>query len=471
MAHASTYPEWYALAMAFDERVGALDWRACDRSDLMHTELIRRQMHEMRRLREQGDGFGVIDALQESLYRHLTEFSNPALYQRALSGTKFLVTDYLEEVEACMMFLCRAERGGINARKKLRRFLQAEKLFGQPALMLSGGAVFGIFHLGVIKGLWENGLLPRVISGSSMGAIVGTWACCRNEVELRMLLEDPCSVLNREALRFLLPAEALEARALMDQPRLLRHIVANAGSYTFREAYRHSGRILNISVSPTSKRQKPRVLNWLTAPEALVEYAALASSAIPGAFPPVRLQARRNGEVRPYIEGETWVDGSVADDMPMGRMSRLLNTNLFIASQANPHVIPFIRHYRSRGLVPGLQHVGGAFVHANLAASFSLAKDYLPLSPLRTLFEKFHSLTAQTYMGDINVQMPFQAGLYRKLMRDPSEADLRLFVRLGERETWPRIEMIRNQTRVHRMFETCIADLKRQMRQDWQAGD
>ncbi|RYH18195.1 hypothetical protein EON65_27530 [archaeon] len=37
---------------------------------------------------------------------------------------------------------------------------------------LSGGAYLGYYHLGVVKALFEEGLLPRVISGASAGSIM-----------------------------------------------------------------------------------------------------------------------------------------------------------------------------------------------------------------------------------------------------------------------------------------------------------
>ena len=40
--------------------------------------------------------------------------------------------------------------------------------------MLSGGATFGIFHFGVLKALYEQDLLPKIICGSSVGALVCT---------------------------------------------------------------------------------------------------------------------------------------------------------------------------------------------------------------------------------------------------------------------------------------------------------
>jgi NTE family protein len=40
-------------------------------------------------------------------------------------------------------------------------------------LVLSGGGIRGVAHIGVIKALEENGIFPTHISGSSVGAIVG----------------------------------------------------------------------------------------------------------------------------------------------------------------------------------------------------------------------------------------------------------------------------------------------------------
>ena len=41
-------------------------------------------------------------------------------------------------------------------------------------LTLSGGGLKGIAHIGVIKALLENNIVPEIISGTSAGAIVGT---------------------------------------------------------------------------------------------------------------------------------------------------------------------------------------------------------------------------------------------------------------------------------------------------------
>jgi predicted acylesterase/phospholipase RssA len=49
----------------------------------------------------------------------------------------------------------------------------AYKNYGRSALCLSGGATIAYYHYGVIKGLLEEDMLPRVITGASAGSMIG----------------------------------------------------------------------------------------------------------------------------------------------------------------------------------------------------------------------------------------------------------------------------------------------------------
>jgi NTE family protein len=40
--------------------------------------------------------------------------------------------------------------------------------------MLSGGACLGFYHVGMMMTLFEEGLLPRVISGASAGSLLAS---------------------------------------------------------------------------------------------------------------------------------------------------------------------------------------------------------------------------------------------------------------------------------------------------------
>jgi TAG lipase/steryl ester hydrolase/phospholipase A2/LPA acyltransferase len=88
-------------------------------------------------------------------------------------------------------------------------------------------------------------------------------------------------------------------------------------------------------------------LNYLTSPNVVVWSAVLASTAIPRFFDAAELlvKCELTGELKPYHPESTqtrYVDGSIAGDLPMQRMSELFNVNTFIVSQVNPYVVPFI---------------------------------------------------------------------------------------------------------------------------------
>ena len=70
-------------------------------------------------------------------------------------------------------------------------FRDTRQAFGRSALLLSGGASFGLFHTGVLKVLFENNLIPRVVSGSSVGSIVAAVVCLASRDELKQLVESP----------------------------------------------------------------------------------------------------------------------------------------------------------------------------------------------------------------------------------------------------------------------------------------
>ena len=55
--------------------------------------------------------------------------------------------------------------------------------------MLSGGAGWGKFHYGLIKALYEIDLMPRIIVGSSAGALVAAIISVHKYEELHVLSE------------------------------------------------------------------------------------------------------------------------------------------------------------------------------------------------------------------------------------------------------------------------------------------
>jgi predicted acylesterase/phospholipase RssA len=60
----------------------------------------------------------------------------------------------------------------LSFQEKKSFFLQSRQTFGSTALVLQGGSVFGLCHVGVIRGLWKRGLLPRIFVGWGVGGLI-----------------------------------------------------------------------------------------------------------------------------------------------------------------------------------------------------------------------------------------------------------------------------------------------------------
>ena len=460
---ARSYEAWLAAATEHDEVTGAKDWRRDDISAYYDAETLKHNIRTWESLRLAGQGPQLAATLSTDLYRSLNDLIAAVNDTVALAGTKHLIETYFDAAEESLRWLARTPMAGVSNNEKLHRFKIAWKVFGQSALMLSGGATLGFHHLGVIKALFEQGLLPHILTGSSTGAMIAAGVCVRTDAELTDLFAHP-ERMRIDGLLSVGLRRGLSQRAWLDPEQLYAVLRHNIGDMTFSEAYRHSGRALNISVSPARARQKPRLLNHLTAPDILVARAALASSALPGLFPPTSLHRRgADGQISEYLPGECWVDGSIHGDLPKRRLARLHNVNHTIVSQTNPHVIPFTRHHGKRGFRPALAGLASATARTHGAFVTDLLRRLSPsnIEPLHQLTEGAHALMAQDYRGDIDIHPQFHWKLYRKVFSNPTPEDLQAFIMEGQRSVWPKIQVIRAHTRIGQAFRTCVQILDR----------
>ncbi|MGH8443885.1 MAG: DUF3336 domain-containing protein, partial [Solimonas sp.] len=331
LAQAGTYAAWREIAADLDRLEGGDAWRQDDTSDDYDYLLIQERLRQMRALRQRGDARQLAFDLYEGLHGNLGNISNPALHGIARVGTKRLVEEYIGEVSRCLDFLCAGDFADFGFEDKIQFFKRTATSFGRSALMLSGGGTLGMFHLGVIKALHGEKLLPRVLSGASAGAIIASAVAVRGDDEIDALF-DPGG-LNLEAFQALGWREIMRKGFMMDGAQLERCLAANIGDGTFVEAFERTRRIVSITVSPVQPHQQGRLLNYLTAPHVLLRKAVLASCAVPGVFPPVQLEARDYEQrVVPYLPSKRWIDGTLSSDLPMLRLARLHNVNHYIVS-------------------------------------------------------------------------------------------------------------------------------------------
>jgi NTE family protein len=325
--------------------------------------------------------------------------------------------------------------------------------------MLSGAGSLGPFHFGVAKALIEQDLLPSVISGSSAGAFVAAvLGTCRDEEFLERIAK-------AHAQDELSDRESTGRGAHLGIRRLRRLIDEMIPDLTFEEAFERTGRQINISVSPAELHQSSRLLNAITSPSVLIREAVLASCSIPGVYPPVTLAARgREGVRRPYVPSRKWIDGSISADLPERRLTRLYGVNFFITSQTNPVVLWAVRDTGwEDGLMQRLVDISRSMSREWIRSTYPTAMRWLKNSyPLNMYARMAFSVATQDYTADVNILPTRRFWDPRKLLSKLSEEEVRALIHEGEIATWPKIEMIRNCTRVGRTLDRILTDYERE---------
>ncbi|KAJ2820845.1 hypothetical protein GGI24_004368, partial [Coemansia furcata] len=477
---ASSYEEYMEYARAIDAETGVED-----EGSHFDTHILERLTRALRRARtraeaQQGsdssDSSGremsgqqqrrsvqkLCDVLRQGAVRaNAGGWEAPAAWRRM--GGSALIDAYVAEVERS--FWCVRQSHGLSAAEQLAVFGDVGQQQGRMALCLSGGAALGWKHLGVARSLLDEARLPRIISGTSAGALVAALLATHTDDELRRIVRP-------ELAKYMTACQGPFAKGLRRWAKwghyfdavgwAARAQVFTRGNLTFAEAFARTGKILNISCTPLGRRHSaPRLLNYVTAPDVLVWSAVLASAALPGALPPmVLLMKTRDGRVRPYTEaGSLWRDGSFCSDIPYGPDLRRLNVQFTVVSQVNPHISMFFYERGggggsggSVGRLPGTWRGGfvlSAIEHMlklDIRKWLRLLCD-LDLVPL-WFNQDWSYVWLQKFDGNITILPSTRAMEWMGLLSDPSEKYLETCMRQGVVATWPKIAMIRTRQRV-----------------------
>jgi TAG lipase / steryl ester hydrolase / phospholipase A2 / LPA acyltransferase len=386
------------------------------------------------------------------------------LYRKAKFGTKDLVTAYIEEQAAALQQVAAAADAEIPLAEKLEFFRRASHCFGRSALMLSGAGALGPFHLGVIKALVEQDLLPNVISGSSAGSLVAAIVGTTDDETLREVFH-PDAIVSVFEEAAIAEADAYKGNRRLGIKELQAFVEHQIPDLTFQEAFERTGRQINISVSPRELHQQSRLLNAITSPNVYIREAVLASCAIPGIFPAVTLAAKnRLGQRQPYVGSRQWVDGSLTDDLPAKRLMRLYGVNHLITSQTNPVAVWSILDSQNQDNLFGRlweinQNASREWLRATYPFAMELTKN---LYPVNVMTRMFYSIATQDYTADINILPRRRFWDPRKLLAVLSEHEVRTLIAEGEAATWPKIEMIRNCTHISRTLDRILTRLEQQ---------
>ncbi|MEC3881354.1 patatin-like phospholipase family protein [Parapedobacter sp. 10938] len=189
-----------------------------------------------------------------------------------------------------------------------------KKLWGRPqkvGLVLSGGGLRGIGHLGAIKALEEHGYKPSIISGCSIGAIVGAFYAAGYTVEEMLSVVKENNLFPTMSLR-------LRTSGFVDNHFVSRLIQKYIPQNTFE-----SLKIpLHVSATNFLSGQTERFQTGK------LDEALLASSSIPVMFPSVK----RNGSI--------YYDGGILDNLPVTPLLGQCKTLIGVHVNAPDQIMP-----------------------------------------------------------------------------------------------------------------------------------
>ncbi|UXA08985.1 patatin-like phospholipase family protein [Mycobacterium sp. SMC-2] len=168
------------------------------------------------------------------------------------------------------------------------------------AFVLSGGASLGAIHVGMLLALADEGERPDLIVGTSVGAVNGGWIASRPDIAGIRGLADLWASLSRKDI---FPAHPVAGALGMLGRR--SHLVPNVGLRRLLADKLEFARLedapIPLHVVATDVIAGDDVL--LSSGDAVDAIAA--SAAIPGVFPPVR------------IDGRDLMDGGVVNNTPV----------------------------------------------------------------------------------------------------------------------------------------------------------
>jgi len=479
MKNAGSLHVWADAAKDLDLLEDNESWKYSLNSSDFDVDLIKTRLKQLDDARTNCDVGRMLYLVRTALSRDLGGMDNIRLYRHAHIGTKYLIEDYIDSTVATIRSLVATSKHampyGLEPKDIMEQVVYARQAFGRSALLLSGGATFGMNHVGVLKALFEAKLLPRIISGASAGSIVCAVLCTRTDEEIPGVLEEfpngdlavfeesgkEDSVLER-VRRLLTQGVWIDIRHLK---RVMWELL---GDMTFQDAYNRTRRILNICVSSASIYELPQLLNYVTAPNVMIWSAVAASCSVPFLFSAAELLVKNpvTGENSSWNPTpQHWIDGSVDNDLPMTRLAEMFNVNHFIVSQVNPHVVPFIakdEDVTKDANCDADSGPGWVYTLTHLAKNEMLHRMHVlsELGIFPNLVTKARSVLSQKYSGDITILPEIDYRDFPRMLKNPTAAFMLTTCLSGERATWPKLSRIRNRCAIELELDAAVQTLR-----------
>ncbi|CBX92898.1 hypothetical protein LEMA_P056040.1 [Plenodomus lingam JN3] len=488
MASAQTYKEWQEAANMLDKHLAYDAWRQSNYSKYYDYRMIQSRHNLLVDAQNDPEGIDIhtlINLVQTGLIRNLGNIANPKLYNRAFYGTKRIIGEYMLQVIGAINIIEKypTSKNGYTDSQKESTITSFKRSFGHSALILQGGAMFGLCHLGVVKALLEQKLLPRCIVGTSTSALVAAFVGVHTREELPGCLTgkniDLTAFTNRPYRKdtgYLGRLATLVRRLkrwwhvghFLDLDVLEEMLKANLGNMTFDEAFLRTGTVLNIII--TGRNGQPVVLNYLTAPYVFIWSAALASNAAPSnkLDRPITVMCKNyNGAEIPWMHPSMSTfqpPGSRPNHnaSPLNEIRVQFNVNHFIISQAQPYIAPLLRTDLHE---PNPKHRGLLKVSVILVQEFAREMHHrLRHKPQSGgILSGLACLILDEFVPGLKLTLvpKFQRTDFPKLLDHPTQEVIDYFILKGERSVWPAVKAIKTRCCIEMELFDALERLKR----------
>jgi TAG lipase/steryl ester hydrolase/phospholipase A2/LPA acyltransferase len=458
MDEAASYEQWHEAAKEFEtiENKGQGGMKSTFNS-MYDVDLIRGRVEYLKKIQARGDILELMYVLRSDLLRNAGNIADATTLIQPPTKLPDAIQEYISLTKACLRDI--ADSPLVTHNERLAFLRETRHAFGRTALVLSGGGSFGAFHLGVVKALLDASLLPRVLSGSSAGAIVVAMVGTRTRAELTDLFSSLDSTLHcmdfySHNTPYQLTRHLITKGTLQDHHVLQDRLQRLLGEYTFEEAYARSGICLNVAVSAADTTEPVRLLNYLTAPNVLVWSAVACSSAFPFLFAPQTLLARDSrGHIAPFANksaGESqrrWRDGSLESDLPMRGLSELFNVNYFLVSQCNPYLLPVIA---AKEAIP---RPLGSLIESEFKHR---CQQLMEIMPRKMGASKVIKLLSQPWQGDVTMVLPVTTLSALKSIINMSKEDIMRAKTEGQKATWSKLVTILTNCDIEVTLDECL---------------
>jgi NTE family protein len=233
----------------------------------------------------------------------------------------------------------------------------------RTAFVLSGGGSLGAVQVGMLQALAEAGIRPDMLIGTSVGAVNAAWIGGRPDHDGALLLGQVWRGLRRQDIFPLSPWSG--ARGLLGRSN---HVISNTSLGQVLRKHLPFERLEEAAVPVhviATELKTGRAVLMSSGPAVP---ALLASTAIPGIFPPVTIGRR------------DFIDGGVANHTPIAAAMDLGASRIFVL----PVGYPWLRQEPANALGMAL-HALARFIEQKLDAEVAAYRHLADIQVLPTL--------------------------------------------------------------------------------------